>query len=61
MAFELTGVLKHETDAALCVFDFATEEEIWLPLSQVDKITRMADNVIEIRMTDWIAKKKGLL
>lgn len=63
MSFELSCTFRHETDAAICVYDHATEEEIWFPLSQVDEIHgRKADGTGEgtIVVSDWIARQKGL-
>lgn len=54
--------IAKETDAAILVIEPATGEQIWIPLSQVDRISRKPNSdEADISMTIWIAKKKGLL
>lgn len=60
MSYELACTVKRETDNAILVYDHATEEEIWFPLSQVDSIHRDKNGNGTIVVTDWIAKQKGL-
>lgn len=60
MSYELACTVKRETDNAILVYDHATEEEIWFPLSQVDSIHRDKNGHGSIVVTDWIAKQKGL-
>lgn len=61
MSFELACEFIRETDAAILIKDPATEEEVWLPLSQVDEIHRDKDRKHgSIVMSDWIAQQKGL-
>lgn len=51
--------IKHETDdAMLVVFE---GEEVWVPLSQVDKIVRRKTGTALITMQTWIATKKGFI
>lgn len=52
---------KRETEKALLIVDQRTGEEVWLPLSQVDKITRKPDGTGEVRISQWIAAEKDLL
>lgn len=63
MTFELACTFVHETDAAVCIIDPASGEQLWIPLSQVEEMHgKKADGTGEgsIVMSDWIAKKKGL-
>jgi hypothetical protein len=59
--YELEGCdIVWESDAAVLV---ETKEEVrlWIPLSQVMKITRRKEaKASSVRMTAWIAKQKGL-
>lgn len=61
--FELACEFRHETENALLIYDFASEEEHWLPLSAVDAIhgskTRGAQ--ISVVMEEWIARKRGFI
>lgn len=59
--FEFACTFLGETDAAVKVYDHASEEEIWLPLSQVDSMHKGKDGVGTIVVTAWIAKQKGLM
>ena len=64
MTFEIACVFLAETDSAVKIFDPASDEEFWIPLSQVEEIHgRKADKTGEgtIVMSDWIARQKGLL
>ena len=61
MSYELACTFKRETDDAVLVFDHATEEDIWFPLSQVDSMHRDKNGNGTIVVSDWIAKQKGLL
>ena len=61
MSYELACTFKRETDSAVLVFDHASEEEIWFPLSQVEEMHRDRDGRGSIVVTDWIARQKGLL
>lgn len=60
--FELTDCdVVAETEKAIKVTTDEHEDGVWLPLSQVDKITRAtAERSSVVRMTAWIAKMKGL-
>lgn len=67
MTYSLACLFAGETDAACKIIDPASGEEIWIPLSQVDERHGKQDTngrfVGEgtIVMSDWIARKKGLL
>lgn len=64
MSFEMACIFKASTDNAVLIIDPASEEELWIPLSQVDEMHgRKKDGTGEgtIIMSDWIARKKGLL
>lgn len=52
---------KHETDNALLVVDVSSGEEIWLPFSHVDEMHFDKSDDGEVVITDWLAKKKGLV
>ena len=60
MSYELACTRKRETDSAVLVFDHATEEEIWFPLSQVDSMHFDRNENGTIIVSDWIATQKGL-
>lgn len=60
MSYELSCKFKRETDNAVLVYDYATEEDIWFPLSQVDSIHRDKNGEGSIVVSDWIAREKGL-
>lgn len=59
----MSCVFKRETDAAVKILDPASGEELWIPLSQVEEMHRGNTGLGPgtIKMTDWIAEKKGLL
>lgn len=67
MTYELACKFLGETDAACRILDPASGEEIWIPLSQVEERHGKQDHQGRfigegtIKMTDWIAQKKGLL
>lgn len=51
--------ILHETASAIQVK--MVDEDIWFPLSQVDKIVRSPNKgEDELIVSEWIAKKKGL-
>ena len=58
----LTGLtIQRDTANAILVKMPNTGEEIWFPLSQVDKIVRSPNKgEDELIVSDWIAKQKGL-
>lgn len=60
MSLTLPCTIKKETEKALLVIDTSSGEEVWLPLSQVEKILRSTDGTAEVTMSDWIAGQKGL-
>jgi hypothetical protein len=41
--------------------DYATGEEIWIPLSQVHEMHFDEKGIGTIVISEWIAKKKGLI
>lgn len=67
MSYELACYFATETDNACLIVDPASGEEIWIPISQVDERHGKQDSDGKfigegtIKMSDWIAKKKGLL
>lgn len=64
MSYKLSCIFKRETDSALLIYDFASDEDLWIPLSQIDSIHgRQSDGTGEgtLVVSDWIAKKKGLI
>jgi hypothetical protein len=52
---------KRETEKAMLITDHRTGEDVWLPLSQVDKVTRNPDGTGDVTISRWIAAEKGLL
>lgn len=60
--FELTNCdIARETDAAILVKTNEHPDGIWIPHSQVEKIEHSDQKrATKVRMTAWIAKKKGL-
>lgn len=63
MSYEMACVFKGETDSAVKILDPASGEELWIPLSQIDEMHRGNTGLGPgtIVMSDWIARKKGLL
>ena len=66
MSFEMACTFLNETDAACLINDPASEENVWIPLSQVeerhghrDSSGRFVGEGTSV-MSDWIAKQKGL-
>ena len=59
---ELTVLIKHRTDKAILIHDFASDEDIWLPLSHVPEIhLNKQTGEATITITEWIARQKGLI
>lgn len=59
---EIACEILHETENAIKIFDYFSEEEHWLPLSQVTLITRDGcSNTATLHVAEWIAKTKGLI
>lgn len=64
----ISGRIVHETDKAILFNtntegDDDTEEDIWIPLSQISQIKRAPKEsgaVDELKCTDWILRQKGL-
>lgn len=51
-----------ETENAYLIIDPASEEEMWIPFSQtVKRDGKLKGGEGTITITDWIAKKKGML
>lgn len=50
--------IRKETDKALLVR--RDDVLVWLPLSQVERITRLRDGRAVIFIPDWLADEKGL-
>lgn len=59
---EITCEILHETENAIKIFDYFSEEEHWIPLSQVSTIKReLSTNYATITINEWIAEVKGLI
>lgn len=64
MSYEIAVTFLRETDSAVLIHDPASDEEIWIPLSQVEEMHRPQGSFPKsgtIIMSDWIARQKGLL
>jgi len=61
--YELACRLLKETDNALLIHDYTAEEELWIPLSQIESMTKRGEMPCDgtVVMTTWIAKQKGLI
>ena len=55
---EVSGTVKHETDAAIFV-DFG-DEEVWLPKSQLEEWPEL-DETGDVIMPYWLALDKDLI
>lgn len=51
--------IVHETDAAILV-RLMDGREVWLPLSQVNRIVRRPTGDAVLTVSDWIADKEDL-
>lgn len=61
MSYSLACHLVRETTAAILIKDPATDEQHWIPLSQIEEIHRDANgHTGTVVMTEWIASQKGL-
>lgn len=59
---EVTGEIIKETPGAMLFFDYYSEQEVWLPLSQIASSTRHdTTNYATIQVAEWIAKRKGMI
>jgi hypothetical protein len=60
-SIDVTCVRVRETEKAILVIEPESGEEIWLPLSQIKAMhfDKKGNGYVEI--TEWIAKKKGLM
>lgn len=61
MSYRLSCKREKETDSAVLIHDYASQENLWIPLSQVESMHFDKNGDGEIVMSDWIAQKKGLL
>lgn len=61
--FELKGAKILNENSPNAILIEIIGEEYWIPHSQIDKIERPngGNDNVTIRMTAWIAKKRGLL
>lgn len=61
--FELACEFRHETENALLIYDFASEDEHWIPLSAVNAIhgAKRRGAQITVHMERWIALKRGFV
>lgn len=59
--FELACLRKAETYKAVLIVDFASGEEIWIPISQVSEMHFNSKGEGTIVISEWIARQKGLL
>lgn len=57
--FEIACLKKHETDNAVLIYDYATDEEHWFPLSHVESMHFDQGGDGTIVVTKWIALQKG--
>lgn len=60
MSYELACRFLRETANAVLVHDYASAEDLWFPLSQVEQMHRDRNGHGTIVVTDWIAQQKGL-
>lgn len=64
MAVTVDVVILRETEKAVLVMVQESQQEIWLPKSQIiesnSDAVEVADEVKSICITDFIAKEKGL-
>lgn len=64
MSYEIACTFLAETDNAVLIHDPASDEEIWIPLSQVEEMHHPKGDFPKdgtIVMSEWIARQKGLL
>lgn len=61
MSFEFACTFVRETDNAVLVHDDASDEDVWIPLSQVESMHRDRNDFGSIVVSDWIARQKGLV
>lgn len=61
--FELACEYRHETDNALLIYDYASDDEHWLPLSAVQEIHghKAKGQQISVVMDEWLARKRGFI
>ena len=52
--------IERETEKAMLVKLKDAKDGLWLPLSQVKKVTRPATGYCTVVISAWIAKQKGL-
>lgn len=59
--YEMACSFLSETAKAVQILDYETGEQLWIPISQVEEMHHRPDGTGTIRMTNWIAKQKGLI
>ena len=57
------GTIKHITHRAILFHDDATDEECWIPISQIESNQSDYSELgeTELLITEWIAEQKGLI
>jgi hypothetical protein len=53
----LDGEVRRRTDKAILFYIEAADEEVWLPLSQVE----LSDDETSVLVPRWLADEKGLI
>ena len=59
--YEMSCHFLRETYNAVLIYDHASEEELWIPLSQIQSMHKDGKGDGTIIMTAWIAKQKHLI
>lgn len=58
---DLTMQLHHRTERAILASDDGDKEKaVWLPLSQIEVLTK-ENGIVEVTMPEWLAVEKGLV
>jgi hypothetical protein len=61
MSYKIACAIISETEGALLIEDPASQQQHWIPWSQIEKITRdKGGRTGVVEMTEWIAQQKGL-
>lgn len=55
---DITGELRHETAAAVMIFDGS--KEVWLPKSLVEIAPNDDGKTVTVSLPEWLAEKEGL-
>lgn len=59
---EMTLHEHHRTSRAILVSDDGEGvNAVWLPFSQIEVEEELADNIVVIRVPEWLAMDKGLI